>query len=136
MAKHGKKYLEAKKQIDPTQQYAPDRRGEAGARTRPSPSSTAQSRCTCAWALIRATPTNRCAALFCLPSGTGKEVRILVFAEGDAARIAEEAGADFVGSDELVNKIQGGWTDFDMAIATPPMMKKVGRLGRVLVPAA
>ncbi|MEA3334913.1 MAG: 50S ribosomal protein L1 [Chloroflexota bacterium] len=69
-----------------------------------------------------------------LPAGTGKEVRILVFAEGDAARAAEEAGADFVGSDEIVQKIQGGWLDFDMAIATPSMMRKVGRLGRVLGP--
>jgi large subunit ribosomal protein L1 len=69
-----------------------------------------------------------------LPSGTGKEVRILVFAEGDAARAAEEAGADYVGSDELIDKIQKGWLDFDMAIATAPMMRKVGRLGRVLGP--
>ncbi len=79
-------------------------------------------------------PTSRCVALYCCPAAPAKTVRILVFAEGDAAKIAEEAGADFVGSDELVNKIQGGWTDFDMAIATPPMMKKVGRLGRVLGP--
>lgn len=69
-----------------------------------------------------------------LPSGTGKTVRILVFVEGDGVKIAEDAGADFVGGDDLVEKIQGGWTDFDMAIATPSMMKKVGRLGRVLGP--
>jgi large subunit ribosomal protein L1 len=69
-----------------------------------------------------------------LPKGTGKEVRILVFAEGEAERIANEAGADYVGSDELVEKIQEGWFDFDVAIATPPMMRKVGRLGRFLGP--
>ncbi len=69
-----------------------------------------------------------------LPKGTGKEIRILVFAEGEAARIAEEAGADFVGSDELVEKVQNGWFDFDVVIATPPMMRKVGRLGRFLGP--
>jgi large subunit ribosomal protein L1 len=69
-----------------------------------------------------------------LPQGTGKEVRILVFAEGEAERIAEEAGADYVGSDDLVEKIQEGWFDFDVAIATPPMMRKVGRLGRFLGP--
>jgi large subunit ribosomal protein L1 len=69
-----------------------------------------------------------------LPRGTGKEVRILVFAEGEAERTAREAGADYVGSDDLVEKIQGGWFDFDVAIATPPMMRKVGRLGRLLGP--
>lgn len=69
-----------------------------------------------------------------LPQGTGKEVRILVFAEGEAERIAEEAGADYVGSDDLIEKIQGGWFEFDVAIATPPMMRKVGRLGRFLGP--
>jgi len=69
-----------------------------------------------------------------LPKGTGKEVRILVFAEGEAERIAEEAGADYVGSDDLIEKIQAGWFEFDVAIATPPMMRKVGRLGRFLGP--
>ncbi len=69
-----------------------------------------------------------------LPSGTGKQVRILVFAEGDGERIAREAGADYVGSDDLVNKIQEGWFEFDVAMATPAMMRKVGKLGRVLGP--
>jgi large subunit ribosomal protein L1 len=69
-----------------------------------------------------------------LPSGSGKTVRILVFAEGEAARAAEEAGADYVGSDELVAKVQEGWLDFDVAMAIPQMMGKVGRLGRVLGP--
>jgi large subunit ribosomal protein L1 len=69
-----------------------------------------------------------------LPHGTGKQVRILVFAEGEDARMAEEAGADVVGSDDLAKRIEGGWTDFDVAIATPPMMRVVGRLGRVLGP--
>jgi len=69
-----------------------------------------------------------------LPRGTGKQTRILVFADGEAAQIAEEAGADYVGLDELVQKIQGGWLDFDMAIALPKVMGKVGRLGRVLGP--
>jgi large subunit ribosomal protein L1 len=69
-----------------------------------------------------------------LPKGTGKDVRVLVFAEGEAQRAAEEAGADFVGGDDLVERIQGGWTDFDLAIAVPQMMSKVGRLGRILGP--
>lgn len=69
-----------------------------------------------------------------LPHGIGKTNIVVVFAEGDAARAAEEAGADFVGSDDLVQKISDGWTDFDKAVATRKMMAKVGRLGRVLGP--
>ncbi len=67
-----------------------------------------------------------------LPNGLGKKVRILVFAQGEAARIAEAAGADYVGGDDLISKIEGGWLDFDVGIATPDMMGKVGRLGKIL----
>jgi large subunit ribosomal protein L1 len=69
-----------------------------------------------------------------LPHGLGKEVTIAVFAEGQQARDAEAAGADFVGGQDLVEKVQEGWTDFDVAISTPDMMKAVGQLGRVLGP--
>ncbi|MBV7294577.1 50S ribosomal protein L1 [Corynebacterium sp. TAE3-ERU12] len=69
-----------------------------------------------------------------LPNGTGKTVRVVVFAAGENATKAEEAGADMVGTDELIEKIQGGWTDFDAAIATPDQMAKVGRVARVLGP--
>lgn len=69
-----------------------------------------------------------------LPNGTGKNVRVAVFAEGEKAREAEEAGADIVGSDDLVKQVQGGELNFDAAIATPNMMSKVGRLGRILGP--
>jgi large subunit ribosomal protein L1 len=69
-----------------------------------------------------------------LPNGLGRTVRILVFAEGDDARIAEEAGADHVGSQDMAQRIQDGWLDFDMVLATPPMMRVVGRLGRILGP--
>jgi large subunit ribosomal protein L1 len=69
-----------------------------------------------------------------LPHGTGKTARVLVFANGDKAEAAREAGADFVGSDELLEKVAGGWLDFDSVVATPDMMGKVGRLGKVLGP--
>lgn len=69
-----------------------------------------------------------------LPHGTGKTKKVLVFAKGDKIAEAEAAGADFVGSDELVAKIQGGWFDFDVTVATPDMMGVVGRLGKVLGP--
>jgi large subunit ribosomal protein L1 len=69
-----------------------------------------------------------------LPKGLGKDVTIAVFAEGDAARQATEAGANFVGSDDLAERVEGGWTDFDVAIAHPSQMPKVGKLGRVLGP--
>lgn len=69
-----------------------------------------------------------------LPNGTGQEVRVLVFAEGEKAEEAKAAGADYVGVDEYVEKIQSGWLDFDVAVATPNMMGKIGRLGRVLGP--
>jgi large subunit ribosomal protein L1 len=69
-----------------------------------------------------------------LPNGLGKTVRVLVFAEGEDATLAEEAGADLIATDEIINQIQGGWVDFDVAIAVPSMMGKVGRLGRILGP--
>ncbi|AKI97944.1 50S ribosomal protein L1 [Kosmotoga pacifica] len=69
-----------------------------------------------------------------LPNGTGKDVKVLVFARGEKAEEAKNAGADFVGSDELIQQIQGGWTGFDVAIATPDMMREIGRLGRILGP--
>ena len=69
-----------------------------------------------------------------LPNGTGKDVRVAVFAKGDLAKAAEEAGADIVGDADLVTKIQGGWMEFDVAVASPDMMGFVGRLGKVLGP--
>ena len=67
-----------------------------------------------------------------LPNGLGKSIRVLVFAQGDPARAAKDAGADHIGDDELIQRIEGGWVDFDTAVATPDMMSKIGRLGKVL----
>lgn len=69
-----------------------------------------------------------------LPHGTGKKVVILVFAKGEKATEAAEAGADYVGAEDMVEKVQGGWTDFDVTISTPDMMRDVGKLGKVLGP--
>jgi large subunit ribosomal protein L1 len=69
-----------------------------------------------------------------LPNGTGKSVRVLVFAKGDAAAEAEAAGADFVGAEDLIERIQGGWTDFDAAVATPNLMRDVSKVGKILGP--
>jgi large subunit ribosomal protein L1 len=133
MAKRGKKYQEALALVDRERAYSPDEgielvkkisytkfdaTIEAHLRMGLDPRHSDQQ--------IRSTVT--------LPHGTGKEVRVLVFVEGEGEKIAEEAGADYVGSDDLVKKIQDGWFEFDVAVATPPMMSKVGRLGKLLGP--
>ena len=67
-----------------------------------------------------------------LPHGVGKEVRVTVFTQGESESLARDAGADFVGSDDIIKQVEGGWTDFDVSIATPDMMGQIGRLGRIL----
>jgi large subunit ribosomal protein L1 len=133
MAQHGKRYREALKHMDPEKLYDPqaavsalkqaprakfDETVEAHIRLGIDPKQADQQ--------VRGTVV--------LPHGTGKTVRVLVFAKGDKVKEAQEAGADFAGLDDLAAKVQGGWFDFDVAIAAPDVMNVVGRLGRVLGP--
>lgn len=134
MAKHGKNYLEAKAKVEKEHLYTPeealklaqevsyanfDETVEIHARLNVDPRHADQ--------LVR--------DVVVLPHGLGKTVRVIVFAQGEDAQLARDAGADYVADDdEFIEKIEGGWLEFDVAIATPPMMGKVGRLGRVLGP--
>jgi large subunit ribosomal protein L1 len=133
MARHGKNYTESKSKVDREHEYEPaeavrmvkelktakfDESVEVHIRT----------------GLNVRHADEQLRGTIALPHGLGKEVKIVVFAQGDKAREAEEAGADMVGSDDLAKKIEEGFTDFDVAIATPDMMPVVGRLGRVLGP--
>ena len=134
MAKHGKKYMAALAKYDPENFYPPldaldlvkktaytkfDSTVEVHMRMGLDPRQADQ--------MVR--------DVVVLPNGLGKNVRVLVFAQGDGATRAQAAGADFIADgDEMIAKIQGGWTDFDVAIATPDMMGKAGRLGRILGP--
>lgn len=133
MRKPGKKYREQAAKVDQTRSYSPK---EAVALAR----STSYSRFTGTLeAHIRLGVDPKYADqnvrdVVVLPHGLGKTVRVLVFAEGDGARLARDAGADYVADDELIKKIQEGWAEFDVAVATPELMGKVGRLGRILGP--
>jgi large subunit ribosomal protein L1 len=133
MPKRGKKYREAAKLIEPGQTYSPAEALELAKKTNYA-NFDATIELHLRTGLDPRHADQQVRGVVILPKGTGKQVRILVLAEGEAARIAEEAGADYVGSDELIEQIQKGWFDFDVVISTPPMMRKVGRLGRVLGP--
>ncbi len=133
MPKRGKKYRQAAQLVDRMRDYLPAEAIELAQKT-----STANFDATVEVHLNMGVDPRHAdqqvRGVVLLPHGTGKQVRILVFAEGEAEKIAQEAGADYVGTDELTKKIQGGWLDFDVAIAIPQVMGKVGRLGRVLGP--
>ena len=133
MAKHGKKYLEVSKLIENDKSYDPEEALELLKKT-----GTAKFDETVEVAFrLGVDPKHADQQLrgaVTLPNGTGKTKRVLVFAKGEKIKEAEAAGADHVGSEELVQKIQGGWFDFDVAVATPDMMGVVGRLGKILGP--
>ena len=133
MPKHGKNYLNKALELDRNQSYAPrealelaksmafakfDETVELHLRLNVDPRHADQQ--------VRSTVI--------LPSGTGRSLRIMVFTEGESASLAEAAGADYVGTDEYVQRISDGWLEFDVAVATPQVMGKIGRLGRVLGP--
>ncbi len=133
MPKEGKKHLEAKKQVDKNALYEPV---EAMELVKKVASAKFDETVEVAFRLgvdpRHADQQLRGAVI--LPHGTGKTKTVLVFAKGDKAKEAEAAGADFVGAEDLVEKIQGGWIGFDVAIATPDMMGMAGKLGRILGP--
>ena len=131
--RRGKKYQEATKLVDKDKPYAPD---EAISLAKQASfvkfDETVELHLRTGLDPRHADQQLRGTAL--LPHGLGKTVRVLVFAEGEGIRLAEEAGADFVGGDDLIKKVEDGWTDFDVALAQRETMGKVGRLGRVLGP--
>ena len=133
MGRHGKKYLEARKKVDPTKKYGLDEaldlldqthfvkfdeNVDVAVRLGVDPKHADQ--------MVRGAVV--------LPHGVGKDVRVLVFAKGEKEKEARDAGADHVGSEDMIKKIQEGWLDFDKAIATPDLMGQVGKLGKVLGP--
>ena len=134
MAKHGKKYMAAAAKIQGDHFYSPKEAVELVKQTAYTKfDSTVEIHLRTGLDPRQADQMVRDVVV--LPNGLGKSVRVLVFAQGEGATRAHDAGADFIAdSDEMIAKIQGGWTDFDVAIATPDMMGKAGRLGRILGP--
>jgi large subunit ribosomal protein L1 len=131
MVKQGKKYQEAVKMLEPEKAYPPEEAIEMAKKAAYAKfDETVELHLRMGVDPRNATQQVRGVAL--LPHGLGKQVRVLVFAQGEAEKIAREAGADVVGSDDLVKQIEDGWLEFDAAMATPDMMGKVGKLGRVL----
>ena len=134
MAKHGKKYLAAAAKINPDQAYPP---AEAVALAKQTAYASFDSTVE-VHLRLGVDPRHadqQVRDVVVLPHGLGKTVRVLVFAQGEGAGLAREAGADIVADDdETIARIQGGWTEFDVAVATPDVMGKVGRLGRILGP--
>ena len=131
--RRGKKYQEALKLVEKQKPYAPDQAIALAKQTAPARfDETVELHLRTGLDPRHADQQLRGTAL--LPHGLGKQVRVLVFAEGEAAHEAEQAGASFIGSDDIIRQIEGGWTDFDIALATRDLMTKVSRLGRVLGP--
>jgi large subunit ribosomal protein L1 len=133
VSKHGKRYLELRSKVEPEREYAP---GDAVALVRSLSSAkfdeSVEVHVRTGLNVRHADEQLR--GTIALPNGLGKDVKVVVFAQGEKVREAEEAGADVVGGDDLAKRIEEGFDDFDVAIATPDMMSVVGRLGRILGP--
>ncbi len=133
MAKHGKKYQESAKLIEADKIYEAEE-AIALIQKMPSVKFDATLEVSVKLGVDPKHADQQVRGAVVLPNGTGKTKRVLVFAKGEKAKEAEQGGADFVGAEDMVEKIQGGWTDFDVAVATPDMMGTVGRLGKILGP--
>ena len=131
MEKHGKKYQEASKLMDKSKTYSPEEAIELAKKA-----SYAKFDETVELHLRMGvdprSADQQVRGVILLPNGLGKKTRVLVFTQGEGVRLAQEAGADYAGADELVKQIEGGWLDFDVSIATPDVMPKVAKLGRIL----
>jgi len=131
MVKHGTKYTEAATQVDRTKAYEPQEAIELLKKSAPAKfDETVELHLRMGLDPRNAAQQVRGVAL--LPHGLGKKVRVLVFAQGESEKVAGDAGADYVGGDDLIKKIEDGWLDFDTAVAIPEMMGKVGKLGKIL----
>lgn len=131
MAKHGKKYQEATKLVEPGKAYSLQEAVELAKNTTYAKfDETVELHLR--MNLDQRSADQQIRGIALLPHGLGKKIRILVFAQGEAVRVAEEAGADHVGGEDLIKKIEGGWLDFDVTVATPDMMSKIGKLGKTL----
>jgi large subunit ribosomal protein L1 len=133
MPKKGKRYLEAAAKVDKSKFYSVDEAIKLAREIHPAKfDETVEIHIKTGLDPRHAEQQIRSSTV--LPHGLGRVLKVLVFTEGESVRFAQDAGADFVGSDDLIKQIEGGWTDFDVAIATREMMGKVGRLGRILGP--
>ncbi len=131
MAKHGKRYQEAAKLVEKSKAYLPREAIELARKTANSKfDEMVELHLHMGVDPRHSDQQIRGVAL--LPHGLGKKVKILVFSQGEAVKIAEEAGADYVGGEDLIKKIEEGWLDFDVTIATPDVMSKIGKLGKIL----
>ena len=131
MARHGKKYQEASKLVDRSKAYSPEEAVELAKRTCYAKfDETVELHLK--MGVDPRSAEQQVRGVILLPNGLGKKTRVLVFTQGEAVKLAEEAGADYVGADDLIKKIEGGWLDFDISIATPDVMPKVAKLGKIL----
>ncbi len=131
MKEHGKKYEEAVKLIDQEKAYPTEEAAALAKKTHYAKFDETVN-LSLRMGVDPRNANQQVRGVAVLPNGLGKKVRVLVFAQGENEKAALDAGADYAGSDDLIKKIEGGWTDFDVALATPDMMGRVGRLGRIL----